>query len=392
MCGIVGILCFDGNVGIWHDEIRKSVDLMARRGPDNEGIWSDGQTCTLGFRRLAILDLSPMGRQPMRSRDGRYALVFNGEIYNFREIRRDLEKEGIAFSSTGDTEVVLYALARWGIEALELFNGMFALGFYDTRERRLLLARDHAGIKPLYYMHTASGLLFASQYDQILAHPWACDRQSVPERMALYLQLGYLPAPYALVQDTFALEPGAWLTIDASRARRRGRYFTLPVFREPDLRGAEADEAVDATVAAAVKRHLVSDVPVGVFLSGGIDSPLVAAKMVQAEGAAFQAFTLSTNGDEFDESAAATAYAKELQLDQHICHITPSVAMAMLDDVVAACGEPMDDYSIFPTMLVSQHAREHVKVILSGDGADEIFFGYTPRMVGPLRLAVGTPW
>src|SRR5262249_43958632 len=214
-----------GGVGGGDGTIVKSVSLMARRGPDDEGIWSDGHTCTLGFRRLAVLDLSPAGRQPMASHDCRYVLVFNGELYNFRQLRHDLQREGIVFHSTGDVEVVLYALARWGIEALASFNGMFALGFYDASERRMLLARDHAGIKPLYYLQSERGIVFASQYDQILAHPWARDRGVNPASLALYLQLGYLPPPFAMLRNTSALEPGTWLTLDADRIARRGRYF-----------------------------------------------------------------------------------------------------------------------------------------------------------------------
>ncbi|HXN85085.1 MAG TPA: asparagine synthase (glutamine-hydrolyzing) [Candidatus Binataceae bacterium] len=392
MCGIVGLLSFGANVAGLHDSIRRSVDLMVRRGPDDEGIWSDGRACILGFRRLAILDLSPAGHQPMISSDGRFALVFNGEVYNFREIRRDLEREGIGFRSSGDTEVVLQALARWGTAALAKFNGMFALCFYDARAGQLLISRDHAGIKPLYYLKSPAGFLFASQYDQILAHPWSRGCAPVPEHMALYHHLGYIPAPYAWLRDTYALEPGSWLKVDLNRNLTRGRHFTLPLYSEPELRDEAAQEAVDAAVTAAVKRHLVSDVPVGVFLSGGIDSPLVTAKMVKATGTHFPAFTLSTGGDQHDEAVEATTYAKELGVEHHLCTITPSIAMSMLDDVIAACGEPMDDYSMFPTMLVSRYARERVKVVLSGDGADEIFFGYTNRMVPYFIRQTPSPW
>ncbi|MGH7963151.1 MAG: asparagine synthetase B family protein, partial [Candidatus Binatia bacterium] len=275
------------------------IALMARRGPDDEGVWSDGRGVTLGFRRLAVLDLSPTGHQPMRTQDGRYVIVYNGEVYNFRELRQELEQEGVRFRSTGDTEVVLYALAHWGTRALSRFNGMFALGFYDAGERRLLLARDHAGIKPLYSMLTSRGLVFASQYDQILAHPWSQPLDISREALALYLRMGYLPAPYALLQNTHMLEPGTWLEMTSESRMRRGRFFAFPVYGEPNLRGAEAYEAVDTAVTAAVRRHLVSDVPVGTFLSGGIDSPLVAAKMRAVSNGPVRAFTIGTNGDQW---------------------------------------------------------------------------------------------
>jgi asparagine synthase (glutamine-hydrolysing) len=386
MCGIVGMLV-PGGIAAWEEQIRGAMDLMARRGPDGEGSWSDGHACAFGFRRLAILDLTPAGHQPMLTADGRYALVLNGEIYNFRELRRELEQHGSRFRSSGDAEVALQALARWGIRALDRFNGMFALGFYDTVERQLLLARDHAGIKPLYYLRAPQGLVFASQYDAILAHPWAGGQTMDPERLSLYLHLGYIPSPFAPLRQSGSLEPGSWMTIAADGKLRQGRYFSFPRQRPPDLRGPEADEAVDAAITAAVKRQLVSDVPLGVFLSGGIDSPLIAAKLRHLAPNT-PAFTLGTNGDEFDESPQARAYAAALRLRHEVRQLTPEDAFHMLDDVVAACGEPLDDYSMFPTMAVSRHAREQVKVALSGDGGDDLFWGYPGRMLPPLQRAV----
>jgi asparagine synthase (glutamine-hydrolysing) len=379
MCGICGE---------WSAELRSAVDLeymshltglMVRRGPDSDGLWTDGKRCSLGFRRLAILDLSPAGQQPMLTRDKRYAIVYNGEVYNFRELRQELERDGVRFRSTGDTEVVLYALARWGTTALERFNGMFALAFYDTVDQRLLLARDHAGIKPLYYLQTSRGLVFASQYNQILAHPWSRDLSVSQEVLALYLRLGYIPAPYAILDNTHMLEAGTWLAIEPDGQLRCGRYFEFSAAQEPDLTGQAAYEAVDAAVTAAVRRQLVSDVPVGTFLSGGIDSPLVAAKMQAANQGAVRAFTIGTNGDPFDETADAAAYVQELAVQHIVEHFSPEHALAMVDDVISACGEPFGDYSVFPTMLISRVASKDVKVMLSGDGGDELFWGYSSR-------------
>ncbi|PYV94256.1 MAG: asparagine synthase (glutamine-hydrolyzing), partial [Acidobacteria bacterium] len=355
---------------------------------DDEGVWSDGRYSTLAFRRLAILDLSDSSHQPMLTRDGRYALVYNGEVYNFRELRQELEQDGVRFRSTGDTEVVLHALALWGDGALARFNGMFALGFYDSVEKRLLLARDHAGIKPLYYTLTPRGAAFASQYDQILSHAWSRESAVSPAALGLYLRLGYIPAPYALLQDTHMLEPGSWMEITSESRMRHGRFFEFPLYREPNLRGEEAYEAVDAAVTDAVRRQLVSDVPVGTFLSGGIDSPLVAAKIRAATNAPVRAFTIGTNGDRHDESADAVAYAGEIGVEHFVEQVTPNHALEMLDDVVAACGEPFADYSIFPTILVSRLARQQVKVMLSGDGGDELFWGYFDRFASVLDKAI----
>ena len=367
-----------------------ALELMARRGPDASGLWTDGDACMLAFRRLSILDLSEAGNQPMLTRDGRYALVFNGELYNFREIARRLRERGVVFRSTGDAEVVLYALAEYGVRALAEFNGMFALAFYDTLARTLLVARDHAGIKPLYVLRDREGVLFASQYDQILSHPWARAHKISDSALSLYLNLGYLPPPYALLEGTSTVEPGTWMLFGADGVVRQGRYFELPRFREPELRGRAAHEAVDAAVTAAVQRQMVSDVPVGVFLSGGIDSPLIAAKaQALTGGGALPAFTLGTGGDEHDESTDAARYAEGLGVRHIVEHITHDDVLTLLDDVVTAYSEPHDDYSIFPTFAVSRLARQHVTVALSGDGGDDIFWGYPGRMVAPLRRRPG---
>lgn len=393
MCGIVGVLAYHGDVESWRGQVQSAMDLMARRGPDASGLWTDGEACMFGFRRLSILDLSPAGNQPMLTSDRRFALLFNGELYNFRELRRTLENRGVAFRSTGDAEVVLQALAVYGMDVLRQFNGMFALAFYDTVARRLLLARDHAGIKPLYVLQHREGVLFASQYDPILAHPWGRSRGVNPEALGMYLRIGYIPPPFALLEGTYTLEPGCWVSVTADGHTSRGRYFELPRFRAPELQGPAAHEAVDAAVAAAVRRQMVSDVPLGVFLSGGIDSPLVAAKARQAAAAPLPAFTLGTGARWLDESAAARRYATALGLRHIVRRVTPAQVVGLLDDVVTASSEPSDDFSIFPTLVVSRLAREHVTVVLSGDGGDDLFWGYPRRMVDPLtkpRAETGT--
>ena len=390
MCGICGELRFyDGHDDPPRDEatIARLSGLMARRGPDDAGLWRDEGRVWLAFRRLAILDLSPAGHQPMLSPDGRYALVFNGEIYNFGALRDQLERMGARFRSTGDTEVVLQALAHWGAAALDRFNGMFALAFYDRQERELLLARDHAGIKPLYYLMDERGLFFASQYDQIMAHPWRAGRSVSADGLALYLRLGYIPAPYAILERTSMLEAGSWLRVSGEGRVSRGTYYAFPSRVTPDLSGQEAFEAVDAAVGDAVRRQMVSDVPLGAFLSGGVDSPLVVAKMQAAAGRKVRAYTIGSAGSELDESTDAASYARQLGVDHVLEQFAPDDALAWLDEVVAACGEPFADYSIFPTMLVSQLARRDMTVMLSGDGGDELFWGYPERFGSVLAAA-----
>ena len=389
MCGIVGELRYGRSVAADGFDFARLIDLMARRGPDDAGSWAD-ERCRLGFRRLAILDLSPAANQPMLAGD-RYALVYNGELYNFRELRGELEQQGVAFHTSGDTEVVLQALIHWGRAALARFNGMFALGFYDAGSGTLLLARDHMGIKPLYVLESDEGLLFASQYDQLLAHPWSAGRPVSAAALAIYFRRGYVPAPYGLLQGTAMLEPGSWLEASADGALSRGCYYTFPVYGEPDLRGEAAFEAVDAAVSAAVRRQMVSDVPLGAFLSGGIDSPLVAAKAARAAAAGGAppptAFTIGNGAGPLDESADAAEYARRLALRHVLEQATAEGALAWLDRVVEACGEPMADYSIFPTMLVAGLARREVTVMLSGDGGDELFWGYPFRMAPVLALS-----
>lgn len=388
MCGICGIYQISPHPEAQErvHQVRAMMGQMAHRGPDDEGTWTDA-CCTFGFRRLAILDLSPDAHQPMLSADGRYVLVYNGEVYNFQALRAELAGAGHRFRSTGDTEVVLAALAAWGTRALSRFNGMFALAFLDTAERTLLLARDHAGIKPLYYMVRKQGVVFGSQYNQILRHPWTADLEVSREALSLYLRLGHVPAPYALLKETFLLEAGCWVRIGAGGRTESGRFHSFPDCRTPDLHGPEAHEAFEDAFTSAVRRHLISDVPVGVFLSGGIDSPLVAAEAARQSAAAMRAFTIGVDDPAMDERQDAAEYARELNLLHETKRVDGRMALQILDEVVAACTEPTADFSIFPTFLISQVASERVKVVLSGDGGDELFWGYPSRFGAALRQA-----
>jgi asparagine synthase (glutamine-hydrolysing) len=385
MCGVAGELRFNSETEPKADWTKIS-SMMARRGPDDEGIWSDEGRCTLVFRRLAIIDLSLNGHQPMAVCNGRFVLVFNGEVYNFKDLRKRLESLGVQFRSNSDTEVVLYALIEWGIAALDAFNGMFALGFYDKAEKRLLLARDHAGIKPLYYLIRPQGVVFASQFNQLLAHPLSRNLGVSQEALGLYLRLAYIPAPYALLQDSHMLEPGTWIQFTEKGHVQQGQFFSMPRCETPSLKGAEAIEAVDGVIAEAVKRQLISDVPVGAFLSGGIDSPLVVAKMKSAGTGTIRTFTIGTGEEATDESTDAMRYARELGVEQTVEHVKPDTALDLIDNVIDACGEPFGDYSMFPTMMVSHLASRDYKVMLSGDGGDELFWGY-PRFGSLIKMA-----
>lgn len=400
MCGIAGIWQADPRKDP-AAALRRMVALMARRGPDQEGIWTDpGRRMHLGFRRLAILDLSRAAEQPMVASDGRSVLVFNGELYNFRELRSELEGRGVHFRSHGDTEVVLAALAEWGPSAISRFNGMFAFGWYELAEQRLLLGRDHAGIKPLYYASLpGGGFAFASQLDALIAAPGLDADDIDPASLNLYLRLHHLPPPYGLIRHTRQLEPGTWMQVDARGAVRDHRWWSLARRPTPDLRGREADEALASALTNAVRRQLVADVPVGLFLSGGVDSPLVAAVAREVHGAGLPAHTIANPGWGQDEAADAAAYARHLGLEHHVHPVLPAEALRSLPDVIAAQHEPLGDFSVLPTMIISHHARRQVTVALSGDGGDELFFGYERpmsllrgarefRLPYPLRVAL----
>jgi asparagine synthase (glutamine-hydrolysing) len=382
MCGIFGIFSHDPLIRDQQPFVAALVRLMERRGPDDEGEWTDGEHIAFGFRRLAIIDPGPDGHQPMLSPDGRYALIFNGELYNFRELRRQLEPL-VSFRSRSDTEVVLHAIAHWGPDALARFNGMFALAWFDAEEKRLLLARDPVGIKPLYYLLHPRGMVFGSQYDQMLRHPW-CDRSRLnTDVLGLYLRLGYLPPPYGIVAGTFQVEPGHYIEVTPGRPPRDRPFYDLPS-PTGDLGRDEAGEATAAVVASAVTRQMVSDVPIGAFLSGGIDSPLVAAHMQRASHGRVKAFSIGSDDPMLDESAEARAYADAIGVDHVLRHFTGNDSLALIDKVADAYSEPFADHSAFPTMLVSAVARQHVTVALSGDGGDEAFWGYPrfPKVLG----------
>lgn len=387
--------------------------MMIRRGPDDEGYWSDpAGRVSLGFRRLAIIDPTPAGHQPMISADGRSVIVMNGEIYNFREIGRGLEGRGIVFRSRSDVEVLLEALTFFGADAIPQLNGMFAFAWYRTTERTLLLARDHAGIKPLYYFLPLGmdALAFGSQYDVLLHTPWGSPGAVREDVLRLYLRLHHIPPPYGLLANTYQLEPGHLLHVDADGRFENRAWWTLPREVEPDLPGETGIEPLAEALDRSVRRQRIADVPLGVFLSGGVDSPLVTAVARRQTGADLKAFTIGSPGWSQDESEDARAYGGYLDVDFRIQSVSGEEALASIAEVQKAQHEPFADFSILPTMLVSRFARKDVTVSLSGDGGDELFFGYErplsllrsgelfrwPRPVrlalyGAGRLGIGSP-
>ena len=323
----------------------------------------------------------------METSDGRYVLVYNGELYNFRELREELISAGCVFNSSSDTEVVLQSLALWGKAAIDRFNGMFAFAFYDRLGKKLLLARDHAGMKPLYYLSCSKGIFFASQYNQILEHPWSKTLSVSQDALRLYLSLAYVPAPFGILENTHMLEPGTWMEIESNGKISNHRWFTFSNSGSTArIKGVEAITAVNEALERAVERHLLSDVPVAAFLSGGIDSPLIASMAKDYTRDSLQTFTLGTESEQSDESEDARQYAESLGLKQIIYKISSGDALNLLDEVISASGEPFGDFSMFPSMAIARLVSENYKVILSGDGGDELFWGYPDRAFNLMRI------
>jgi asparagine synthase (glutamine-hydrolysing) len=377
MCG------FGGYVGRGSKPIlEEMVARLAHRGPDGKGVWRrDG--VGLAHTRLSILDLTPAGSQPMVSTDGRWALVYNGEIYNYRELRHELQQEGEIFRSASDTEVLLHGYRKWGARVVEKLRGMFAFGIWDDARRGLFLARDRLGIKPLFYAPLSDGLVFGSEIKSVLAHPGLRPRMN-PGAVDAYFELGYIPGPDTIFEGVHMLAPGCWLEYRSGDIQSQ-RYWRPEFQAEPHKRNeAELADELDQRLHDAVSRHLVADVPVGAFLSGGIDSSLVCAVAQRHSAEPIQTFTIGFDGGD-DERVFARSVAAHIGSDHREQIITADIVQE-LPQLLRSLEQPLFDNSALPTYLVSQLARRHVKVVLSGDGGDEPFGGYEWT-----RLALSLP-
>ena len=376
MCGIIGIASPSQNDS--RDWLIAGRDSMAHRGPDDAGVWwsADGRV-GLGHRRLSIIDLSPAGHQPMQDVTGSLTIVFNGEIYNYRDLQQELISKGHTFRSHSDTEVILAAYLEWGLDCLARLNGMFAFALYDATLQTMFLARDRAGEKPLFYALSNGILRFASELKGLLADP-AMPRRINMEALDCYLAMGYVPGDRCMVQGVRKLPPAHALLFDLrTDSTRIWRYWQLPA---PPADGGLQDELVlladlEALLENAVCRQLVADVPVGVLLSGGVDSSLITAMAVRASSQV-KTFTVGFAGfGKYDETGHARLIAQHFNtehIELNAGHITPD----LLPLLARQYDEPMIDSSMIPTYLVSQLVRQHCTVALGGDGADELFGGY----------------
>jgi asparagine synthase (glutamine-hydrolysing) len=365
MCGIAGFNWPDRELGY------KMIEEIVHRGPDQQGVEVTGDA-TLGAVRLSILDLSPNGSQPMHAGDGRHWIAYNGEVYNFREVRRHLEARGHVFKSGTDTEVVLRAYVEHGPRCLDLLRGMFAFAIYDAHEREFFLARDPVGIKPLYYRIAGGKLLFASEIKALLADP-DVPRDVDPQALYDYLGWEFVPAPRTMFHGVKKLPAGHYLRVGGGKHELR-RYWDLN-FDPEEHAASYYSERLRELLDDAVRRHLVSDVPVGVFLSGGLDSSAITAFMRRHVRGRLRTFTLAYDDPSFSELEHARRVARAFGAEQHELMIEP-VSVPLIEQAVWHLDEPMTDLSTIPFMLISREARRHVTVCLSGEGGDEIFVGY----------------
>ena len=403
MCGLAGILTAESSErdGL----VQRATEMGAalyHRGPDDEGVWVDADHgIALAFRRLSIIDLSADGHQPMRSRSGRFQLVFNGEIYNYRELRRELEQKGARFAGQSDTEVILAAFEAWGLEAsLRRFIGMFAMALWDRQQAKLHLMRDRLGKKPLYIYHRGGLLLFGSELKAIFAHP-SVTREINPEAVAAYLRYLYVPAPMSILAHVQKLPPGHILTITDVRQElpETVAFWSLEEVaqagRQNEFDGDEValTEELHSLLKDAVALRMRADVPVGAFLSGGIDSSLVVSLMQACTNTPVRTFTIGFDEPQWNEAEFAAAIAQHLGTAHTSVMLTGRDALDLIPDLPRTFDEPLADPSQIPTFLVSQVARRDVTVALSGDGGDELFAGYNRYLHGPraIRRATGLP-
>ncbi|MCA1991308.1 MAG: asparagine synthase (glutamine-hydrolyzing) [Coleofasciculus sp. S288] len=387
MCGIIGF--WEPSQQLSNDKIWQTVqrmsDTLFHRGPDDDGSWVDAEAgIALGHRRLAIVDLSPQGHQPMVSADGRYVIVFNGEIYNFLELCRQLEQLGHQFRGHSDTEVMLASFSQWGLDAaVRRFNGMFAFALWDRQEHLLHLGRDRLGEKPLYYSWMDQTFLFASELKALRAYP-GFKAEINRDALALYLRHNYIPTPYSIYQGVYKLPPACVLTVQLGATTAKSiPYWSVKSVAEAGIcqpfigSETEALNQLDTLLRDAISLRMVADVPLGAFLSGGVDSSTVVALMQAQSTQPVKTFSIGFYEDSYNEAKYAKAVAQRLGTNHTELYVTPAEAIAVIPKLPTLYDEPFADASQLPTFLVAQLARQQVTVSLSGDAGDELFGGYS---------------
>ena len=407
MCGIAGYLSLTNS--ITEAQLRQATQLIQHRGPDAEGFYfSDANSVGLAHRRLAILDLSAAANQPMFSANGRYCIVFNGEVYNFNELKQQLTDKGASLKTSSDTEVILELFAQKGPACFAEMNGMFAFAIYDNKEKVVTICRDHVGIKPLFFYADESNFIFASELKvikQLAGKKLSVNSKAIP----YFLHLGFIPEPLTIYNNTHKFPAAHFLQIKlevnsfSDVAKEITAFWKLEETIQPEVISDEATtkKQLNNLLFDAVEKQLISDVPIGTFLSGGIDSSLVTAISAKVCGsAAIKTFSISIDNGKYNESKFARQVAAHLHTEHHEFNVKEKEVLELVDTLLPAYDEPFADTSAFPTMMVSRLAKQHVTVALSGDGGDELFHGYgtyewakrlsnplMPLIQGPLHLA-----
>ncbi len=389
MCGIVGALDFGGSATD-RETLQSMTNALSHRGPDGEGIEVSGEI-GLGHRRLRVIDLSTRADQPLWNQRRDLAIVFNGEIYNFRELRRDLVAEGATFRTWSDTEVVLELYAREGEGAVRRLDGMFAFAIWDKRRKRLFLARDRSGKKPLYFYDDGRRFLFSSEIKAILRHP-AVSLEPNFEALPFYLTYGYFPQPLTPYKNVTALAPASWMVINTSGGRSAAqRYWTPPSEANGIRRLPEAAERLSPLVRDAVRKRLVSDVPLGAFLSGGLDSTVVVGLMSELTSRPVKTFSIGFEDEPaYDELGFAEEAARQFECD-HTSFRVQAPEPELMETLVRHHDGPFGDSSAIPTYIVSRLARAEVTVVLNGDGGDELFCGYSRLAAAAISERIPEP-
>jgi asparagine synthase (glutamine-hydrolysing) len=375
MCGITGILSFNETGRTHLPKVNAATNALKQRGPDGKGIYTH-TNCALGHRRLSIIDTSDLAAQPFTDKDGRYTIVFNGEIFNYKQLRKDLETKGVQFRSSGDTEVLLYLYINEKEKCLEKLDGEFAFAIYDKQKEELFLARDRFGIKPLHYYKDSNSFIFASEIKAIVKYdvPKTIDESS----LRMYFHLNYIPSPYSIFKDVYKLEAGHYLIINSKQNDVKKSYYRIPYSKElhnvSDYNAAQ--KQLKRLLEDSVQNRMTADVPVGTFLSGGIDSSIITAIAAQ-HTKHLNTFSIGYKDEPlFDETQYAELVAKKYNTNHTVFSLSNYDLFSNLNNVLDYIDEPFADSSALAVNILSMHTRKHVKVALSGDGADEIFAGY----------------
>jgi asparagine synthase (glutamine-hydrolysing) len=384
MCGIAGRINYASRAPVDPTQVEAMLGLLAHRGPDGQGVYWD-RFVALGHRRLAIVDLSPLGSQPMSSDDGSATVTFNGEIYNYLELREELLAKGHRFRSNSDTEVILAAYLQWGLSCFERLAGMFSIVLWDARRNRVVMVRDRLGKKPLFYRFDRAGVAFASEPKAFFADP-QFSASADPQSISDYLAFQYVPSPRSIFQGVHKLPPAHFMVIEDGM-QRIDRYWRLSYARQPEIDEEEAVGLVDDHLRKAVRRRMISDVPLGAFLSGGIDSSLVVSYMAELSSSV-NTFSIGFSEQEYNELPAARLVAERYGT-KHVEFVVEPHAVDLLPKLAWHYDEPFADSSALPTYILSELTRRHVTVALNGDGGDESFVGYDRYFAAQLAERFG---